>query len=220
MCLEQFLQYVGATPPSSADEVRRLEQFVHQYPWCGMAHQFLLEAYYLNNSEKTGNYASMAAIYAVTRHYLYQRLRQIKSPKTTSAVVHPEKTTTEPSAPKAPTAARITSTEIPSGEYFSSSDISLIDPGDDAIGRFIIEKPKISPLSSSLMGVENTFLPLQTGSYAPEDMVTETLARIYADQRLYTRAIDIYERLSLREPKKSAYFAVLIQNLKNLKSKF
>jgi hypothetical protein len=50
-------------------------------------------------------------------------------------------------------------------------------------------------------------------------MVTETLAKIYADQGLYTRAIDVYEKLSLREPKKSAYFAVLIQNLKDLKSK-
>jgi hypothetical protein len=69
------------------------------------------------------------------------------------------------------------------------------------------------------MGVDNTFASANTGVYAPEDMVTETLAKIYTEQGLYTRAIDIYEKLSLREPKKSIYFADLIQNLKNLKSK-
>jgi hypothetical protein len=207
----QFLQHLSATPPSSASEVQQLEQFAAQYPWCGIAHQLLLEAYHLNNSEKAGGYAPTAAIYAITRHYLYQRLQQIKLQKNAP-----------PAAPelKVPAPARHTPAGIPSGEYFSNDDLSAVNPGDDPIGRFIVEKPKISPLSSSLMGVEDSSLPAKTGSYAPEDMVTETLARIYADQGLYTCAIDVYERLSLREPKKSAYFAVLIQNLKNLKSKF
>ena len=214
---DQFLQHLSAAAPSSTGEEQRLEQFVHQYPWCGIAHQLLLEAYHSNHSVKAGDYAPMAAIYAVTRHYLYQRLQQITALKSAPPATHPEETTTEQPEPKAP--ARTTSTDIPPGEYFSCSDLSLVEPGDDAIGRFIIEKPKISPLSSSLMGVENITISTKIGSYAPEDMVTETLARIYADQGLYTRAIDIYEKLSLREPKKSAYFAVLIQNLRNLKSK-
>ncbi|MDR0692272.1 MAG: hypothetical protein LBF69_04460 [Prevotellaceae bacterium] len=216
----QFLQYLSATTFSSAGEVQQLEQFANQYPWCGIAHQLLLEAYHLNNNEKeAGDYAPMAAIYAITRHYLYQRLQQIKSQKNALPVNYPEKKTTGPPELKTPAPIRKEPATVPSGEYFSSDDLSLINPGDDVIGRFITEKPKISPLSSSLMGVENTFFPAQTVSYAPEDMVTETLAKIYADQGLYTRAIDVYEKLSLREPKKSAYFALLIQNLKNLKSK-
>jgi hypothetical protein len=200
----QFLQYLSAPPPPSASAVAQFEQFASRYPWCGVAHQLLLEAYHVNNSEKAGHYAPMAAVYAVTRHYVYQRVQQIKSQK---------------NAPPAPHAEKKTPASIPSGEYFSSDDLSLVHPGDDVIGRFITEKPKISPLSSSLMGVENTFPPTQIGAYAPEDMVTETLAKIYAEQGLYTRAIDIYEKLSLREPKKSAYFADLIQHLNNLKSK-
>jgi hypothetical protein len=215
----QFLHYLGATPPSSANEVQRFEQFANQYPWCGIAHQLLLESYHLNNSEKAAGYTPMAAIYAVTRHYLYQRIQQIKAQKEAPPVADPEKTTPAPEV-KTPAPARSTPADVPPGEYFSSGDLSLIDPGDDAIGRFIIEKPKISPLSSSLMGVESSSFSPSIGAYAPEDMVTETLAKIYADQGLYTRAIDIYEKLSLREPKKSAYFADLIQHLKNLKSKF
>jgi hypothetical protein len=214
----QFLQYLSTPSLASTSEIQQLEQFTGQYPWCGIAHQLLLEAYHSANSEKAGSYTPMATIYAITRHYLYQRVQQIQTQKNTPPAVSPEKRIPE-EMPESKAPAKKMPAIVPSGEYFSSDDLSLINPGDDAIGRFIIEKPKISPLSSSLMGVENTFSSTRTGSYAPEDMVTETLAKIYADQGLYTRAIDIYEKLSLREPKKSVYFADLIQNLKNLKSK-
>jgi hypothetical protein len=220
MDTHQFLQYLRATPQASSGELQQLEQFTGQYPWCGIAHQLLLEAYHSNDSEKAGHYTPMAAIYAVTRHYLYQRIQQIKTQKAKPAAGNPENTPAVSPEVKTLTPERKMPVTIPSGEYFNSDDLSLINPGDDAVGRFIIEKPKISPLSSSLMGVDNSFLPANTGAYAPEDMVTETLAKIYTDQGLYTRAIDIYEKLRLREPKKSVYFADLIQNVKNLKSKF
>jgi hypothetical protein len=47
-----------------------------------------------------------------------------------------------------------------------------------------------------------------------EDLVTETLAKIYALQGNLNKAIRAYEILSLRFPQKSAYFASLIENLK------
>jgi len=47
------------------------------------------------------------------------------------------------------------------------------------------------------------------------DFCTETLAQIYADQGYPEQAKQIYSRLSLRFPEKSAYFAALIEKLKN-----
>lgn len=48
-----------------------------------------------------------------------------------------------------------------------------------------------------------------------EHLVTETLARIYALQGSVNKAVRAYEILSLKYPQKSAYFATLIQQLKN-----
>lgn len=46
-------------------------------------------------------------------------------------------------------------------------------------------------------------------------LVTETLAKILEKQQNYSKAIEIYEQLSLENPKKSAYFADRIKELKN-----
>ena len=48
----------------------------------------------------------------------------------------------------------------------------------------------------------------------PEDLVTETLAKIYLKQQLYHKAIKIYEKLKLTIPEKKDYFAALIQKIK------
>ncbi len=47
-----------------------------------------------------------------------------------------------------------------------------------------------------------------------EDLVTETLAKIYALQGNINKAIRAYQILSLKYPNKSVYFASLIENLK------
>lgn len=47
-----------------------------------------------------------------------------------------------------------------------------------------------------------------------ERIATETLARILVMQGKYPKAIEMYERLSLLKPKKSDYFAALIDQLK------
>ncbi len=49
-----------------------------------------------------------------------------------------------------------------------------------------------------------------------EDCFTETLAKIYIKQRRYSKALEIIKKLSLKYPKKNAYFADQIRFLEKL----
>ena len=80
------------------------------------------------------------------------------------------------------------------------------------IERFIQEEPKISPPKPEKLNLEN-----KARKSASDDgyVVTETLAKIYEEQGLYPKALEVYEKLSLKFPEKSGYFAVRIAELKN-----
>ena len=85
---------------------------------------------------------------------------------------------------------------------------------DDLIDKFIIANPRIEPQK------EKCDQPLEDISkpYVEEKggFVTDTLARIYINQGYYSKAIDIYEKLSLKFPEKSSYFAVQIEKVREL----
>jgi len=80
------------------------------------------------------------------------------------------------------------------------------------IDRFIQEEPRITPIKATIYNPVNM---ARKSTIQPDDVVTETLAMIYAQQGNFEKAIAFYEKLSLKFPEKSVYFASLIQELKN-----
>ncbi len=80
------------------------------------------------------------------------------------------------------------------------------------IDKFILENPRIEPNRDKMnVDQEDISKPFVEKS---DGFVTETLAGIYVSQGYYSKAIDIYEKLSLKFPEKSSYFATQIEKVK------
>jgi hypothetical protein len=82
----------------------------------------------------------------------------------------------------------------------------------EIIDKFIESSPKIPPIRQEDKKA-NKQEPNQTD---PNYLMTETLARVYLEQKKYQRAIQAYEILILKYPEKSSFFADRISDIQIL----
>ena len=87
------------------------------------------------------------------------------------------------------------------GDYFSIEEYEQVRRSDDNVfSRYAAKAREDAPVYNGISAVEF-------------DLYTETLAQIYAEQGYYEQSKDIYSKLILAYPEKSAYFASLIQKI-------
>lgn len=82
------------------------------------------------------------------------------------------------------------------------------------IDEFIEKSPKISPVNKTQE--PNPVLKKSEISNEFSDLMTETLAQIYAEQKKYDKAIRAYKILSLKYPDKKEIFEDKIEEIENL----
>ncbi len=97
------------------------------------------------------------------------------------------------------------SSEIAKENRKSDDQFNLID-------RFIETNPKIEPVDKNIKISDISF----SSSTENESLMTETLAKVYLEQRKYENAIKAYRILSLKYPEKSGFFADRIKAIKIL----
>ena len=80
------------------------------------------------------------------------------------------------------------------------------------IDEFIKTNPKIAPVGTPSEHVDFS----EKGTQENDGFITDSLAKIYLKQGNYTKAIFAYEKLILKYPEKSSYFAAQIEEIKKL----
>ncbi|MGB1269384.1 MAG: hypothetical protein ACPG45_06575 [Flavobacteriaceae bacterium] len=85
------------------------------------------------------------------------------------------------------------------------SNIELID-------KFISSKPKIKPVKK-IVTLKNL---TQEKNFNSDELMTETLAKVYLEQKNYKKAIQAYRILSLKYPEKNSFFADRISDIEKI----
>ena len=104
---------------------------------------------------------------------------------------------------------------------FQLEDEGELTQGNSLIDKFlssnsgVIKKRSEDPGETS-NGVDNDIL--KKSDLENDEIITETLAMIYFQQKKYDKALDAFRKLSLKYPEKSVYFATRIEEIEKLKN--
>ena len=95
-----------------------------------------------------------------------------------------------------------------------NDEVSKVEKKIDLIDEFIKNSPKIE-----FSDEEKTDTQIRIDTKIKDELITETLAKIYVTQKKFNKAIKAYHILSLKYPKKSSFFADQIIYIKKIKNK-
>jgi hypothetical protein len=93
--------------------------------------------------------------------------------------------------------------------------------GNTLIDKFLLSKPGAIRRTSDdedSNGIENRVAIIEKSVTENDELVTDTLASIYLQQKNYDKALTAYKKLSLKYPEKSIYFATQIEEIEKLKN--
>ncbi len=80
------------------------------------------------------------------------------------------------------------------------------------IDKFISDRPKIVPNQNTNFKVNTK----ESAKFEDKELMTETLAKVYLEQKKYKNAIQAYRILSLKYPEKSGFFADRIKSVEKI----
>jgi tetratricopeptide (TPR) repeat protein len=109
------------------------------------------------------------------------------------------------------------------GEYFTEEDYRKTlknkeNKNEDLIDKFIKKFPEMENIHPKKGNEPNEDISLPSVE-ENEEIYSEKLIGIFVQQGYYEKAISAYEKLSLKYPKKSDYFAAQIEKLKEIINK-
>src|ERR1035437_7574324 len=166
-----------------------LEKIAEKYPWSSIAQLFLLHHYKKNNSIQLEKQATKTALFFNNANWLNWQLHLL-SKENEIKESKPEETSANAAE---------------HGEQNEKTQQSLSGISS-----------QVNTTEELTAGDEQTDKNIQQiaeHSNADAEVVTEAMANVLVKQNKTEKAIEVYEKLSLINPSKSAYFAAKIDSL-------
>jgi len=200
--MNKLREYIQSNGKSSIPSVEYMNSIVRDYPWFSFGHQLL--------SHLTGKFTHHAALTLQGVRYprfFYENYSFKEDGERTKVEI-------------------IETFLIKGGLRIIPSDEAEIEDIDNEINQDQAVPQTTQDWIETIVGekVNNDFnrkIDTSTSNtlyFTPEEddeFITEELAEIYMKQELYEQSKEIYSRLILIYPEKSAYFAVIIEEIDN-----
>ena len=224
---EQFYHCLNDTHQLTRDTIGPLSEIVNDFPYCQSARILLAMTLYKEKDIRYDKELAATAIYVANRGILKKRIHQAGNK--TKTIVLPDEQKAESITSETWTekieetesAGRISELkkvveerilEIEAEEKTKAADQGKKDYPEKSkkvlIDQFIENEPSITRQKGTFF---NPVVAAKKSVTDQENIISETLAQIYMDQGFVDKAISTYEKLSLKYPEKSTYFAALIE---------
>jgi len=242
MNLIEFTKIISDPSSISKGQTKGLDQILEDYPFFQAAHFLRLYALKKQRSFRYNDALKKTAAYTTDRELLFNYITNFdfeiatelgeaqESSSPDSPEPAPEELAPEELAEAEKNLGIGSPLDFKSDETYSFGEwlqLSQLKPIDrtvssdrsrkksknnlDLINDFIANRPRIKPAE------DDNFDDLSAESSTEnEQLMTETLAHVYLEQKKYEKAIAAFTVLSLKYPEKSSFFADRIEAVKKL----
>ena len=193
---EQFKHYLRADVQPSEESLLQLKNMVSTFPWFQTGWVvYLMQLKQLKHPDFE-NTLKKVALMVPDRKKLYQLLHR----KTEAAGISALQT---------------------AGSATENKTLKANTKPNALIDKFLSTNPGIirstPPDESHRPQLDSNDIIAQSAA-ENDDLITETLANIYLQQKNYDKALDAFQKLSLKYPEKSIYFASRIKEIEVIKN--
>ena len=223
----QFIKHIRNPHNIHKEDLLGLNNLCQEYPYCASLHKLRLKALKEAGSEKYNNELKMTAAISGNRTLLFEYITQnsisLHKNEFVKQIITKPKEILQLGKP-----LKFDKSEKHSfNEWLKLTHFKPIDRNDN-----LDEKTKLKPTEKTtkivnfIKASKNKELPKKE-FFSPtnsalesltenNNLMTETLAKVYLEQGHYEKAITAYEILSLKYPQKSSLFANQIKAIKQI----